>query len=269
MSTSTPSTRRVPNSVLTVLVLIGFGAYVLAPALIPTVAGAFGLADQTVISLLNITAFTLEVAFWLVIARLVLSPVHEARNDQAPLKVLTSSLTSAPWSRPRLVTFAERTRSMTRRLSGKPDTFNEVRARLNNVYETDPELALQLYREWAAARGVPSVPVVTKPGVFGRIVKSAWSSAFAWSGLHWLHSFALLAKRITTRVTDPIVIPPQVLGTRLAFVARPWGGSRMQRLSYRAVVPRGAFVIDIAPILVLVAITALATGVAISLANFG
>lgn len=258
-----------PNSALAVLVLIGFGAYVLAPALIPTVAGTFGLADSTVLSLLNFTALTLKVAFWLVIARLVLSPVHEARNDQAPLKVLTPSLAAAPWSRPRLVTFPERTRSMARRIAGKPDTFNEVRAQLNSVYETDPELALQLYREWAAARGVPSVPVATKPGVFGRIVKSAWSAAFAWVGLHWLHSLALLAKRAVTKVTNPIVVPPQVLGTRLAFIARPWGGSRMQRLAYRATVPRGAFVIDIAPILVLAAITALATGVAISIANIG
>lgn len=268
MSSSTSTTRRIPSSMLAVLVLAGFGAYVLAPAMIPTFADSLGLSDQTVISFLNVTAVTLQVAFWLVIARLVLSPVHEARNDQAPVKVLTASFAAAPWSRPRLVTTSERFRSSFRRITGKPDTFNEVRTRLNDVYESDPELALQLYREWAESRGVPSVPVVTKPGVLGRIVKSAWSSAFAWSGLHWLHTFALTAKRVVTRVTDPIVVPPQVLGTRLAFIARPWGGSRMQRLAHRAATPRGAFVIDIAPILVLAAITALATGVAISIANF-
>jgi hypothetical protein len=221
------------------------------------------------LSIAKVVSAALVVLYWLVCAHIMLSPVHPARGDQPPMAVLRPSLKAAPWARPRLATFSERLTSNVARMRGRTDSYSAVRAKLNEVYETDPDLALELYREWALSRGVPSVPVVTKAGVAGRIVKSSWSSAFASQKLHWLHEAALLAKAVVAKITKPVMAPPRVLGTRLAFIARPWGGARMQRLSYRQRQPRGAFVIDLAPILVLAAVFSLSMGVSKIIVNLG
>ncbi len=256
---------KAPHQLLVFAVLAGFGVWVLAPLTVPKAATHFGVSDASVRSVLQSLITVLTVVFWLVISRVLLSPVHAARGDQPPVKIVVASLKDAPLRRPRLATTREVLRSGIRQVLRRPDSFNEIRVELNKVYQTNPELALEIYRDWAIARGMSTVPVVTKCGVLGRIVKAAWSAAFASKALNWLHQLAFVAKRVVTKVTDPIVIPPTVLGTRLAFIARPWGGSRMTRLRHKENVPRGAFVLDLAPILVLAAITALSMGAAITL----
>jgi hypothetical protein len=258
---------RVPHSLLVVLVLIGFAGWVLAPLVIPNMAANAGMSRTTLAALLRVTISVLGIVFVLVMLRIMFSPVHDARGDQPPSRLVAASFSEAPWRRARLASNRELARAWSNRVLRRDDPFNTVRSELNRVYQTNPELALQLYREWAAKRGVSTMPVVTKYGVAGRWVKAVWSEAFASRKLHWLHFLALEAKTGLVKVTNPIVIPPTVLGTRLAFIARPWGGARMARLRHRENVPRGAFVLDLAPILVLAAITALSTGATIALAN--
>ncbi len=258
---------RVPHQLLVVLVLAGFGAWVLVPLVLPPVAANAGVSNDTLASLLRFTITTLTIVFVLVVLRIVFSPVHAARGDQPPSRLVAASFTAAPWRRTRLAGNRELLRAWTNRVLRREDSFNLVRAELNRVYQANPELALQLYREWAGSRGVSTIPVVTKCGVLGRWVKAKWSEAFASRKLHWLHVLALQAKTALVKVTNPLVLPPTVLGTRIAFIARPWGGARMNRLRHRENVPRGAFVLDLAPILVLAAITALSTGASLALAN--
>ncbi len=260
---------KLPTSVLAPLVLVGFAAYVLAPAVGPDIGERLGLSVDSMLSIAKITGAALVVLYWLVCAHITLSPVHPARGDQPPMAVLRPSLKAAPWARPRLATFSERLSSNASRMRGRTDSYSTVRTKLNEVYETDPELALELYREWAESRGVPSVPVVTKAGVAGRMIKAGWSAAFASRSLHWVHEAALLIKAVIAKITKPVMAPPRVLGTRLAFIARPWGGARMQRLAFRQRQPRGAFVIDLAPILVLAAVFSLSMGVAKIIVNLG
>jgi hypothetical protein len=258
----------IPHQMLVLGVLVGFGCWVLVPLTLPKAATGLGVSDTTMRSVLELTIQVLSVVFILVMARVALSPVHEPRHDQPPLRVVTASFGPAPLRRPRLASNSELLRSSFRQMMRRPDSFNEVRAELNKVYQTNPELALELYREWATSRGMSTVPVVTKYGVLGRMIKAAWSQLFATKALHWLHELALVTKRVLVTITNPIVIPPTVLGTRLAFIARPWGGSRMSRLRHNDTVPRGAFVLDLAPILVLAAITALSMGATVTLQSF-
>lgn len=259
------SFQKVPHHLLSAAVLAGFAGWILAPLVLPRVARNAGIDNATLTTLLEAGIVLLQVVFVLVFARVMLSPVHEARNDQPPSRIVAASFGAAPWRRPRVATTREVLRASVNRLLRRRDLFNEVRAELNRVYQDDPETALVLYRDWATARGMSTVPVVTKAGVLGRWVKARWSELFASRKLHWLHIVALKAKTTLVRVTNPIVIPPTVLGTRIAFVARPWGGARVVRLRHREEVPRGAFVLDLAPILVLAAITALTVGATITL----
>ncbi len=257
--------QRTPHHLLSVVVLAGFAGWILAPLVLPRVARNAGMSNPALATALELGITVLRIVFVLVFARVLLSPVHEARNDQPPSKLVAASLKSAPWRRQRIASTREVLRASVNRLTRRKDLFNEVRAELNHVYQADPETALVLYRDWATARGLSTVPVVTKYGVVGRWVKARWSEEFASRKLNWLHRVTLAAKTMLVRVTNPIVIPPTVLGTRIAFVARPWGGARVVRLRHREDVPRGAFVLDLAPILVLAAITSLTIGATITL----
>lgn len=92
-------TLKVPHQLLSVLVLTGFAAWVLAPLVIPKMAANAGMSHDTLASLLRLTVTVLHVAFVLVMLRVLFSPVHAARGDQPPSQIVASNFASAPLRR--------------------------------------------------------------------------------------------------------------------------------------------------------------------------